>query len=242
MSFFDKMKNKISQVSENVSDKFATSSLGLTKLIKEIQNFGKDIEKFSLENQKYIEYLKTAEDFDTVPFSEDLENIDASRKELIESLNTDCVIPLEELVNDWLELEEMKKDVEKTNKEHEKDKKSLERAKAKLEKLNSLEDIVEEKIAAHEEKVAAQEETVNEAAKIVGESFDLVNSKEAGLEKVDKKYKAKEAKVIKDVLKSHKDLLTKFHQNSVDILSSMAKPKPKKATKKTTKKKTTKSK
>ncbi len=236
MSFFDKMKNKVSQV----QDKYQTSSLGLTKLIKEINDFGKLIEKFSLGNQEYIEYLKTAEDFDAVPFSEDLENIDASRKELIESLNTDCVVPLEELINDWLELEEMKKEVEKTNKEHEKDKKSLERAKAKLEKLNSAEEIAEEKIAAHEEKVAAQEETVNEAAKVVGDSFDLVKSKEEGLEKVDKKYKTKETKVLKDVFKRHKDLLTKFHQNSVDVLSSTAKPKPKKATKKATKKTTTK--
>ena len=258
MSFFEKMKNKISQGVDNVSDKLATSNLELTKLIKEIQNFGKDIEKFSLENQKYIEYLKTAElDDITVPFSEDLENIDASRKELIESLNTDCVVPLEEIVNDWLELEEMKKDVEKTNREHEKDKKSLDRAKAKMDKLNnSAEEMAalevaeeklashEEKIAAHGEKIAAQEETVNEAARVVGESFDLVKSKEEGFKKVEKKYKTKETKALKDVLKSHKDLLAKFHQNSVDILNSVAtsKPKPKKVTKKTTKKKTTKSK
>jgi len=242
MSFFEKMKNKISQVSDNVSDKLATSNLGLTKFIKEINDFGKLIEKFSLGNQEYIEYLKTAEEFDAVPFSEDLENIDASRKELIESLNTDCVVPLEEIVNDWLELEEMKKDVEKTNKEHEKDKKSLDRANAKMDKLNALEEIAEEKMAAHEEKIAAQEETVNEAAKAVGESFDVVKSKEEGLDKVEKKYKTKETKVLKDVLKSHKDLLAKFHQNSVDILNSMAtpKPKPKKATKKKTTKKTSK--
>ena len=244
MSFFEKMKNKISQVSDNVSDKVATSSLGLTKLIKEIKGFGKDIEKFSIDNQKYVEYLKTSEDFDTVPFSEDLENIDTKRKELIESLSTDCVVPLEELVNDWLELQDMKKEVEKTNREHEKNKKSKERAEAKLEKLQNAEEIVEEKMAAHEEKIAAQEEVVNEIATKVGESFDLVKSKEEGLEKVEKKYKTKETKVMKDVLKSHKDLLAKFHQNSVDILNSMAtpKPKPKKATKKTTKKKTTKKK
>lgn len=223
------MKNKVSQV----SDKLATSSLGITKLIKEINDFGKLIEKFSLENQKYVEYLKTAEDLDeiTVSFSEDLENINASRKELIKSLTTDCVVPLEELVNDWLELQEMKKDVDKTVKDHEKDKRSLERAKAKLEKLNSAEERVEEKIAE-------QEEAVNEAAKITGESFDLVKSKEEGLEKVEKKYTTKETNVLKNVLKSHKDLLIKFHQNSVDILSSMAKP-VKKTAKKTTKAKKT---
>ena len=238
-SFLDKMKDGLNKV----TDKIATSSLDLTKLIKEIKEFGKYNERFSLENQKYIEFLKTAENFETGPFSEDLENIDASRKELVESLNNDCVIPLEELVNDWLELQEMKKDVEKTNKEHEKDKHSLERAKAKLEKLNSVEEIVEEKIAAREEKIAAQEETVNEAAKIVGESFDLVKNNEEGLEKVDKKYQAKEAKVLKDVLKSHKELLAKFHQNSVDILTSTVKkesPAKKTEPKKTTAKKTTK--
>jgi len=237
-SFLDKMKDGLNKV----TDKIQTSGLGLTKLIKEIKGFGKDIEKFSLDNQKYVEFFKTSEEFDTGSFSEILENIDANRKELIESLNTDCVVPLEELVNDWLELEDMKKDVEKTNKEHEKNKKTKERAESKLEKLQNTEDIAEEKIAAHEEKIASQEETVNEEAKKVSESFDLVKSKEEGLEKVDKKYKTKETKVLKDVFKSHKDLLTKFHQNSVDVLSSTATPKPKKATKKTTKKKTTKSK
>ena len=167
MSFLEKMKGSLNKV----SDKMATSSLGLTKLIKEFQNFGKYNERFSLENQKYIEYLKTSEEFEklTVPLSEKLENIDANRKELTEKLNTECVVPLEELVNDWLELQEMKKDVDKTIKDHEKDKKSLERAKAKFEKLSAAEVRIEEKIAE-------AEEHVNETAKIPGESFDLVKS------------------------------------------------------------------
>ncbi|QEE15597.1 hypothetical protein DSAG12_01423 [Promethearchaeum syntrophicum] len=230
-SFLDKMKGSLNKV----SDKLATSSLELTKLIKEIKDFGKYNERFSLENQKYIEYLKNAEHFETGPFSDTLENIEASRKELVESLNTDCIVPLEELVEDWLELQDMKKDVEKTIKDHEKDKKSLERGKAKLEKLENAEERVEEKIAA-------QEEVVNEGARLVGESFDLVKNKEAALEKVDAKYKTKEKKVLKEVLKKHKDLLLKFHQHSIDILSSTAaKPTPKKAAKKTTKKSTKKS-
>ena len=120
-SFMDRMKDGFNKV----TDKIATSSLDLTKLIKEINEFGKYNERFSLENQKYIEYLKNTEHFETGPFSETLENIDASRKELIESLNTDCVVPLEELVEDWLELQDMKKEVEKTNKDHDKDKKTL---------------------------------------------------------------------------------------------------------------------
>ncbi len=202
MSFFEKMKNKVSQV----SDKLSSSSLGLTKLIKEIKDFNNDIEKYSTENQKYIEYLKASDEFEklTVPLSEKLENIDANRKELTEKLNTECVVPLEELVNDWLELQEMKKDVDKTIKDHEKDKRGLEKAKSRLEKLNSAEERIEEKIAETEEQV-------NETAKVTGESYDLVKSKEAGYEKVEKKYKTKEAKVLKKVFKSHQDLLAKFY-------------------------------
>ncbi len=212
MSFFDKMKSSLNKV----SDKMATSSLGLTKLIKEIKDFSHDIEKYSVENQKYIEYLKTSEEYEkfTVPLSEKLENINASRKELSEKLNTECVVPLEELVNDWLELQEMKKDVDKTIKDHEKDKKSLERAKAKSEKLNAAEERIEEKIAEAEEQV-------NEAAKLTGESFDLVKSKEAGYEKVEKKYKTKETKVLKKVFKSHQDLLAKFYASGgAEILTA----------------------
>lgn len=212
MSFFEKMKNKVSQV----SDKLSASSLGLTKLIKEIKDFEHDINKYSAENLKYIEYLKTAEEYEkfTVPLSEKLENIDANRKELTEKLNTECIVPLEELVNDWLELQEMKKDVDKTIKDHEKDKKSLERVKTKAEKLNTAEERIEEKIAEAEEQV-------NETAKITGESFDLVNSKEAGYEKVEKKYKTKEAKVLKKVFKSHQDLLAKFYASGAEILTTV---------------------
>ena len=211
MSFLEKMKSKVSQV----SDKLATSSLGLTKLIKEIKDFGHHIEKYSAENQKYVEYLKTSEEYEklTVPFSENLENIDANRKELIENLNTECVVPLEELVNDWLELQEMKKDVDKTIKDHEKDKRGLEKAKAKLEKLSAAEERIEEKIAEAEEQV-------NEAAKITGESYDLVKSKEAGYEKVEKKYNTKETKVLKKVFKSHNDLLAKFYASAAEILTA----------------------
>ena len=210
MSFFDKMKSSLNKV----SDKMATSSLGLTKLIKEIKDFEHNIDKYSAENQKYIEYLKTSEEFEkiTVPLSEKLENIDANRKELTEKLNTECVVPLEELVNDWLELQEMKKDVDKTIKDHEKDKKSLERAKAKFEKLSEAEERIEEKIAEAEEQV-------NETAKITGESFDLVKSKEAGYEKVEKKYKTKEAKVLKNVFKSHQDLLATFYASAAVYLT-----------------------
>ena len=233
MSFFEKMKSKVSEV----SDKLSTQSLGLTKLIKEFKDFSHDIDKLSAEKQKYIEYLKTSEEYEkfTVPLAEKLENIDTSRKELAEKLNTECVAPLEELVSDWLELQEMKKDVDKTIKEHEKDKKSLERAKSKSEKLNAAEERIEEKIAEAEEQV-------NEMAKITGESFDLVKSKEAGYEKVEKKYKTKENKVLENVFKSHKDLLAKFHKSSFEILTSnVQKAKVVKKTAKKTTKKTKKS-
>ncbi|MHA1855760.1 MAG: hypothetical protein ACTSXY_17110 [Promethearchaeota archaeon] len=239
--------NKVSGLKNKMTDKIATSSLGLTKIIKEFKDYRNYIERFSEENQKYAEFFKTYAEEEsvekiTVPFAEKLEKIDIIRKELIESLNTECIAPLEEVVNDWLELQEMTKDLEKTKKEHEKDKKSLERAKSKFQKLESAEE-------KDEEKLAELDEEVNEAAKKVGESFDLVKSKEEGLEKINKKYEEKKLKTLKDVFKNHADLQSKFYKNAAGILSSTSSTsssasKPKKTTTKkaSTKKTTTKKK
>ena len=206
MGFKDKLKNSI----ESVSDKLQVMGTSLTKVIKTSKDSVSSNEKLSKEKTEEISALKvlmeessgnTKEIADSL--SSLFANIEVKRLEMVQELSVQYIKPMEGLVQDWLQLQDIIKDEEKAVKHHQKAKNTLEKKHQKFDKTP--------------EKMKPGE--IDSAATNVANAFDVLKLKQEEKVKATEEYEQKKTAVMTEALTNSIKIEGKFHQNAVNSLS-----------------------
>jgi transposase len=124
---------------------------------------------------------------------------------MVKQLEEEYISPLKELVNDWLDLQDVIKEEKKKRKEQKKAKKHLENLQKKAEKKP-------EKISQEEIDIAAKELSQAFAeAKILSEK----------LEKKTVRFNSHKISTLKSALTSMIEAQLQFHKQAVNIITAM---------------------
>ena len=152
-----KLREKLKSVVDTISDAVSSSSNAIAEIIKENKQYLDSFSGVAKESLEGINALKTYAELETPALktvistlARTYESLEEARKEKIEKLQANFIIPLEELLVAFKKRQEEIKNVEKTKKELDKAEKKYEKEKSKPEekkdavKLEAAKELYEE--------------------------------------------------------------------------------------------------
>lgn len=206
MGFFSKLKNKINQVTSQIF----SGQAPMEPMIQENRQMLEAELKLSYESAEGIQALKEYGEEETpalhdalVGASEALEQIENTRKQMVETIRVGFVHPFEDLVTQWKDVEHQKHETEQAEKQIEKYENKLEKKKAKEAK---------DPTKIKEGEIEEVETAITDAKTNFENQKELTAQKEQALE-------ANKLKVIKDSLGVLMKERKSFHQQSLSTLT-----------------------
>lgn len=204
-----KLREKLKSVVDTISDAVSSSSNAIADIIKENKQYLDSFSRVAKESLEGINALKTYAELETPALktvvstlARTYESLEEARKEKIEKLQANFIIPLEELLVAFKKRQEEIKNVEKTKKE-------LDRAEKKYEK---------EKSKPEEKKDAVK----LEAAKELYEETKLDFEREdKDSEIANNKFETEKSETFKKILKNIVNIEKDFHNKMLQKIKTL---------------------